>query len=154
MKLLNLFDCGGNIFMSKNCLEGYLTPECKTCPDWRNTATECGCAIHAPIMSCRHFAKVYSNENESSKSSKNNLPSAIFMNTSGGETLLIEACSEYCYSKGYYPTGNFPKEELSTKIRRLKIVNAPFYVEGKAFGTTNSLFDYLLKTGRYFKYPY
>ena len=140
--------------MGRSCLDGYLTPECAKCPDWKNTPTECGCGIRAPIMECPHFAKMYTEEESYIESYALKLPSAIYTNTTGGETLLMEACSNSCYSKGYYPTGNFPQEELTTKIRKIKFVTAPFHVDGKTFATTRSLFKYLLSSGRYFKYPF
>lgn len=47
-----------------NCLEGYLTPACKTCPDWADGPDErgYGCACHFPIMDCPHYAKAYKEE--------------------------------------------------------------------------------------------
>lgn len=41
-----------------NCLDGYLTPECKTCPCWRNDNQSVGCAINIPIMYCPHYASM------------------------------------------------------------------------------------------------
>ena len=141
--------------MGRNCLVEYLTPECATCPDWKNTATECGCGIRAPIMECPAFARMYEQENGSIVEDYfPKLPDAIYMNTAGGDTIRMDACNNYCYTKAYYPTGNFPQEKLGTNIRRLKIVNAPFYIDGKAFGTTTRLFEYLLRSGKYQKYPY
>lgn len=42
-----------------NCFDGYLTPECKTCPDWRDTEDSLGCATSRPIMLCPYFKKMY-----------------------------------------------------------------------------------------------
>lgn len=45
----------------KNCLEGYLTTACATCPDWADGTDDrgIGCAAHYPIMWCTHFAKMF-----------------------------------------------------------------------------------------------
>ena len=51
---------------SRNCLEGYLTEQCETCPHWRNDRDACGCGCPFPIMECAHFAKMY-NEREGVK---------------------------------------------------------------------------------------
>lgn len=47
-----------------NCFEGYLTPACKTCPDWADgtDGRGLGCACHFPIMHCPHFAKACKEE--------------------------------------------------------------------------------------------
>ena len=47
----------------KSCFEGYLTEQCKNCPDWRDgTDGTIGCATHYPIDLCPHFAKMYKEE--------------------------------------------------------------------------------------------
>ena len=48
---------------SRNCLEGYLTEQCATCPYWKNDEDACGCCFPFPIMECSYFAKMY-NEKE------------------------------------------------------------------------------------------
>ena len=44
-----------------NCLEGYLTDGCKTCPDWLD-GTEgrgIGCGTRRPIDECPHFRAMF-----------------------------------------------------------------------------------------------
>lgn len=51
--------------MALNCLEGYLTPACASCPDWAdgtNPKRGVGCACHFPIMQCPHFRKACEEE--------------------------------------------------------------------------------------------
>ena len=48
---------------SRNCLEGYLTEQCATCPYWENSEDVCGCCCPFPIMECQHYVKMY-NERE------------------------------------------------------------------------------------------
>lgn len=49
--------------ISRNCFEGYLTPDCNGCPDWSDDRTSIGCQIKGPISMCKSFMKVYeSNE--------------------------------------------------------------------------------------------
>ena len=59
--------------MAKNCLDGYLTPGCATCPDWANGSDDrgIGCATHYPIMWCGHFAKMFNEEREKQRKCKN-----------------------------------------------------------------------------------
>lgn len=55
----------------KNCLDGYLTPACKNCPDWcdGSDATKgIGCGTHYPIDLCPHFKKMYDEENQAAGS--------------------------------------------------------------------------------------
>lgn len=52
--------------MGKSCLDGYLTEECKKCPDWTNNKDSIGCACCFPIMECKAFAKMY-NEREQNR---------------------------------------------------------------------------------------
>lgn len=50
-----------------NCLEGYLTPGCSSCPDWADGTDPSrgfGCACNFPIMECPHFAKAYREEDK------------------------------------------------------------------------------------------
>lgn len=64
--------------MALNCLEGYLTPACASCPDWAdgtNPNRGVGCASHFPIMDCPHFRnaceeeeKKYYKEHENDRS--------------------------------------------------------------------------------------
>lgn len=51
--------------MGKSCLDGYLTPECATCPDWSDgvDGKPIGCNTSMPIMWCKAFAKMF-NERE------------------------------------------------------------------------------------------
>lgn len=53
----------------KSCLDGYLTPECKNCPDWADGTDNrgIGCATHHPIMWCPAFAKMYEEEESKEK---------------------------------------------------------------------------------------
>jgi len=45
--------------ISKNCFEGYLTPECKNCSNWGNGSNgNYGCTMHFPIDWCEAFAEV------------------------------------------------------------------------------------------------
>lgn len=49
-----------------NCLEGYLTEGCKTCPDWLN-GTEgrgIGCGTNKPIDECPHFHAMWERDNK------------------------------------------------------------------------------------------
>ena len=55
--------------MSKNCLEGYLTEGCKTCPVWQNSEDSIGCGFRYDIMLCPHFAKMF-NEAENKRALK------------------------------------------------------------------------------------
>lgn len=45
--------------ISNNCLEGYLTLECVTCPFWKNEKDCTGCAYPGPIDHCDAFHKVW-----------------------------------------------------------------------------------------------
>lgn len=47
-----------------NCLKGYLTPACATCPDWADGSDDrgIGCACHFPIGDCEHFAEMERND--------------------------------------------------------------------------------------------
>ena len=47
--------------MPKSCFDGYLTDECKNCPDWKdrdNNDGVFGCATKLPIMLCPYFKKM------------------------------------------------------------------------------------------------
>lgn len=44
----------------RNCFEGYLTPDCASCPYWADgTEASVGCATPFPIMHCSSFARMY-----------------------------------------------------------------------------------------------
>lgn len=47
--------------MPRSCFDGYLTPECFNCPDWKDGSDgkSFGCGCSFPIMLCPHFKKVY-----------------------------------------------------------------------------------------------
>lgn len=43
-----------------NCFDGYLVPECATCPDWADGSDPekgLGCATCGPISECPYFAR-------------------------------------------------------------------------------------------------
>lgn len=51
--------------MPKSCLDGYLTDECASCPDWKDGTKEgewIGCGTHMPIMMCPYFAQMVEKE--------------------------------------------------------------------------------------------
>ena len=51
----------------KNCFEEYLTDYCAECQDWHDGRDgTIGCGINGPIMWCKHFAKMYE-ENEAKR---------------------------------------------------------------------------------------
>lgn len=59
----------------RNCFEGYLTPECKNCPDWADGTDErgVGCATHYPIMWCKAFVKMFEEDQKADeKGGRNN----------------------------------------------------------------------------------
>lgn len=59
--------------MPKNCLDGYLTIACSICPDWADgTEPEkgFGCATSRPIMDCPFFRKMFEDEEEEERKSK------------------------------------------------------------------------------------
>lgn len=57
----------------RNCLDGYLTEGCKTCPDWADGSDPnlgIGCACHFPIHLCPHFAKAMREDEEDNRKSE------------------------------------------------------------------------------------
>ena len=56
-----------------NCLEGYLTPGCASCPDWADGTDDrgIGCACHFPISWCSHFAEMEKNHPRNQKQCRN-----------------------------------------------------------------------------------
>lgn len=58
--------------MPKSCLDGYLTPDCATCPDWRDgtKGTAIGCATRVPIDWCPSFKKVYEEDQKRERDSE------------------------------------------------------------------------------------
>ena len=56
--------------MPKSCFDGYLTDECKNCPDWKDGHDgELGCTTKLPIMLCPYFKKMFEQE-EAQRSKK------------------------------------------------------------------------------------
>ena len=142
--------------MSRNCLEGYLTPGCANCPDWRY-GTEghgIGCAIRAPIMECPHFRKVYEEDaRREDEKRKVDLPDPIYKETANGEIMLVEACDEHSYTKGYYTTDK-PEETNPMNIRRVKHIRLPQSVaSGRRFSDVHNMFTYLQQTEGYKPFP-
>ena len=48
--------------LSTNCLEGFLTVECVTCPFWKNEKDCTGCAYPGPIDHCDAFHEMWVND--------------------------------------------------------------------------------------------
>ena len=51
--------------MPKSCFDGYLTPKCANCPDWRDGdvyGDGIGCYTSLPIMLCPYFKKMFEEE--------------------------------------------------------------------------------------------
>lgn len=57
------------IKISRNCLEGYLTPDCPTCPYWTDGSIgiSIGCNIPVPIDFCPSFKKVFKEDSRNDK---------------------------------------------------------------------------------------
>ena len=56
--------------MPRSCFDGYLTDECKDCPDWKNGDNDdgiIGCATRLPIMLCPYFKKMYEERAENER---------------------------------------------------------------------------------------
>ena len=54
----------------KNCLDGYLTPECANCPFWCDGSDKSkgiGCNVPFPIDHCDAFRKEYEKEQNNSE---------------------------------------------------------------------------------------
>lgn len=48
----------------KNCLDGYLTEECKDCEWWKNDEKSVGCSTPYPISNCETFSRAEKEENK------------------------------------------------------------------------------------------
>ncbi len=138
-----------------NCLEGYLTPECASCPYWADGSDPnrgIGCACNFPIMECKAFAEMWEKENSTSLDPyfdlQSDLPKAIYTVTKNGEVIVMEANTFTQYTKGYYRTSDINATD-HTNIRRVKYVKLPVYIDGTVYTTTDKLFMHLLNTGRY-----
>lgn len=62
--------------MPRSVFDGYLVPECETCPDWEDGVNSdgLGCGAHFPIMECPYFARMYEEEeNRSNNDSHHSL---------------------------------------------------------------------------------
>ena len=132
--------------MGRNCLVEYLTPACATCPDWLDGTNGhgVGCGIHGPIMDCRAFREMWESENKVQEKEMMNLPLAIYLETTNGEIILMEATSSKEYTKGYYSTERDPITNRRM-IRRVKYVNLPVHPDGYGvpISYVHTLFEFL-----------